>query len=462
MRILDTVADHVTRRPRQTLLAVLAVTALLSPGLGFQKMRPILEGGLPERDRVVREDNLFNERWPERNFYLVGMEAADGIFNRGSLGRLRWLSDEAAGLEGALPNILSLTTWDHVVGSGDTIDGRELVPERIDEEALDEIARIVRDDPLIIGRLLSPDEKLALVRIAFRSDTPPDVIHAGLETLREGFDGPERLIIYGREYLNVEVNRAVNYNMSILLPMAGVLLLILLYLCFGRWQAVWTSMSVLLLIPLNFLGLMGTLRIPQTVLSSTVPVLLIVVGGSYVVHLLGRVYEEAERSPWIEAVRTATARTGRPVALALGSTATGFATLGVFEIHSIREFGYLAAVGVVVAGLVCLVWLPALLVACCNGAAPESSLGRKRFAAFLDQATRGAVAAAGPSRRTVRMVAAGVGVVALLGLLRLGVGSNVSEYFPRQHSIRQALETLLERFDGNGFFFADITAPAGS
>jgi predicted RND superfamily exporter protein len=79
-----------TYRPAWTLAVVLAIAAYLATGLGFTQIRPILEGDLPESNPVVRDYDLFAQRNPHRNFYVVGIESRGegGIWNPRTLGKI--------------------------------------------------------------------------------------------------------------------------------------------------------------------------------------------------------------------------------------------------------------------------------------------------------------------------------------------------------------------------------------
>ncbi len=453
-----------TYRPVWTLVLVLAVSAYLATGLGFSEVRPLLEGELPESNPVVHDYNLFAQRNPHRNFYVLGIESREpsGIWNPRTLAKIIEVSDEASYLDGALPNVQSIATWEHVTGNEDTIDIERLMPE-VPEGAAEmaRVRQVVQSDPLIFGRLVSEDERMALVRLTFRDDAAPDVIHSGLVQLRDRFADPEKIIIFGREYSNVEMNKAVDQNIRVVLPLAGLLLLAFFYLSFGRWQAVWLAFTMIVLSVVDFLGLMGVLGIPQTVLSSTVPVILIVVLGSYVVHLLRRVYEEAERMPWERAVSTAVATTGRPVAIAAATTALGFATLAVFQIYSIREFGMLAAAGVLICGVISITWLPAALLVFCSRAPEESMRLRRPFLAFIEWITEAAVGVSSARRSTLLCVTTAVVLLSVAGLSRLSLGDSPSKYYASGHPVRDAFETFVEHFGGDGFLFVEFSAPAG-
>jgi len=443
----------------------LAVCACLATGLTYAERRPVFEGELPESDWIVRQTNEFKQRHPGRNFYAIGIEADGpaGVWNPRTLRKLAALSEEAARIPGALPNVQSLSTWDHVVAVDDAVHVEPLMAAPPTEAAaIDRLRAIVQGERLLHGRLVSPDGKMALVRVTFAEDARQSEVHAGLERLRSRFDGPERIAIFGRHHLNEEIDFAVGTHIGVLLPISIVLLLMFQYLCFGRWQAVWATGSLIGLTVVSYLGAMGLLEIPQSVVSSTVPVVLVVVLGSYVVHYLDRVYREAPHRSWPDAVQTALVHTGPPVALAAATTAAGFGSLLVFDIYSVREFGLLAASGVVIGGVLWLVWMPAALLVFAHEAPREHWWGRAGYLSLIARTADLAAHVAVERRTPVRIVTGVVVGLSVIGLLQLRAGSNPPEFFPDGHRVREGFERLLEHFGGDGFLSISIEAPAGT
>jgi predicted RND superfamily exporter protein len=455
----------VTARPWGTLLTIVAFSAYLATGLGYSERRPVFEGELPETDWVVRETNEFKQRHPDRNFYAIGIEATGtgDVWNPRTLQKIAALSAAAARIPGALQNVQSLATWDHVVATADTVRVEPLMAEPpTDRAAIERLREVVEREPLLSGRLVSPDWRMALVRVTFAEDAKQSDVHAGLEQLRTRFEGPERIAIFGRHHLNQEIDFAVATHVSVLLPISIVLLLGFQYLCFGRWQAVWTTATLIGLTVVSYLGAIGLLRIPQSVVSSTVPVMLVVVLGSYVVHYLDRVYREAVHRSWPDAVRAALLHTAPPVALAAATTIAGFGSLVVFDIYSVREFGILAAAGVLIAGVLWTVWMPTALLVFARKAPPEHRWGRAGYLRAVAHISGAAAEIALHRPVQVRVATIAVLGLSMIGIAQLRAGSNPPEFFPAGHRVRDDFQRLLEHFGGDGFLSVSIEAPAST
>lgn len=446
-------------------LITLVSSAMLTPGLKFTEVRPVLEGDLPTSDRLVRDTTRFADRYPDRNYYVIGIEAPENadLWNTGSLAKVAKLSSEAATLPGALPNVQSLATWDHIVATDDLVEVRPLMAEAPTEPAgVAELKAIVTRDPLLGGRLVSPDGRMALIRVAFRGDAVEAEVHDGLETLRERFSGPESISVFGEHHINREIDIAMEEHLRILLPVASFLLLACIYLAFGQWRAVWVGASLIVLTVVDFAGLMGTLEIPRSILSSVIPILLVVVLGSYLIHLLQRVDEESSHLPWPEAVRIGLTRTLSPILWAAFTSGMGFATLVVFRIHSVREFGLLAATGVAIGAVLAVTWVPAILVLAGPGRAHRRVEGRSVFDPAVDLLVKLGAAACGDKRGLVLGLSAATLCVSATATAWLQVGSNPPEFFHAGHPVHSDFTSLHQHFGGNGYLFAEFEAPIGS
>lgn len=457
-------ARFVCGRPWLIIGLNLALTAYLATGLQFGETRSIFCGELPEDDPIVRDNDEFTAHYPDRNFYVLGVQSdgESGIWNAQTLRKVVEISNEARELDGALPNVQSLATWDVITADGDTITNRPLMREA--PELADDIARlraVAESDPLLRGRLVSDDGRVALIRIGFREGVSPNSIYRAIENLRSRHEGPEQIHVFGREYLNALIDQAVSTHVGVLMPLALVVLHAFYYLCFGRIQAVLLPLFVIVCAEIDYVGVTGLLGIPTSILSSTIPIVLIVTLGSYVEHLMKRAYEEAETLPWREAVEVALSRSGQGIALAWVTTAFGFASLVTFQIYSIREFGVLAAAAVLIGGALSLTLLPSAMVVWSRGVPREHWLARRWYVALVERLTDAAVAAAGPRRWHARALLLAIAGLAAYGVAALRVGSNAPEFFPEGHPFRTGFERLLTHFRGDGFLFVDVSAPPG-
>ena len=461
--MINRLVDATLSAPRTVLALLVFATCCTAMGLPYSKSRPLLEGELPDTDPRVRQAREFADLHPDRNHYAIGIESThpDGIWRFETLEKLIALTEGAAQLPGVSSTVQSLSSWNHISATEEVLTVEPLmptVPETPAELAL--LRDRVRDDPLLMGRLVSRDEKMSLIRVAFGRETTGASIHRSLESLRSRYEGPERIVVFGTKHLNREIDLAMEAHLSVLLPVALAGLLLLIYGSFGHLRSVVATASLVAIVIANFLGLTGLLRIPKTVLSSVVPVLLLVVLSSSAIHLLLRIESEAKNRAWKEAIRTSLRTTGPPIALAALTSSAGFATLSAFEIYSVREFGILCSLGVALSGLMTLLWLPCLMLVLGPPPRMERS-SRFPVLHWMRRLSSGAAHVSGIAPRALYVPCSILVLLIGLGTFQIQTGSNPAEFFPSDHRARADFEHLLERFEADGYFYLQISAPEG-
>jgi predicted RND superfamily exporter protein len=188
------------------------------------------------------------------------------------------------------------------------------------------------------------------------------------------------------------------------------------------------------------LGVLGWLDRPLNLVTVILPPFVITLGLAYAMHVL-EAYGEADGAGARERAAEALRAVGVAVAVTALTTAAGLAALGLHPLAAIREFGWLALLGIGFSGLLSLIMLPALLAVAGHSTRripPATEWFRRmgdRLASFA-------------LRRRREMLALGIAllVVALLSLLRLSVGTAYIENLPEDHIARLDFEAIDERF----------------
>ncbi|MBU2513949.1 MMPL family transporter [bacterium] len=152
-------------------------------------------------------------------------------------------------------------------------------------------------------------------------------------------------------------------DMSKLVPIAIGVVLLILVLSFKSVRGVFIPLVTVVLAVIWTLGLMAFLRIPFTVSTSGLPIIILAVGTAYSIHLLNRYYEDSQNSTdKLAIVQRSIKHVGGAIFMAAVTTIAGFSSLATTSLTTIQQFGQFSAVGVIVALLLSLTLTPALLV----------------------------------------------------------------------------------------------------
>jgi len=199
----------------------------------------------------------------------------------------------------------------------------------------------------------------------------------------------------------------------------------------------------------GYLELIGAFTPPTQI----IPILLIGLGVDYAIHVTARYREEVAEGASVErAVERASTTVGVALLLATMTTALGFLTNLSNPVPAIQDFGILAAVGITVAFLLMLTFLPAARVLLDRRADRDGTLPREALGASSDgRLSRITEATAVLGERfavPVLVVALGLGGLGGYGLTQLSTEFSFADFVPTDNPVRQTFLSIEEDFTG--------------
>ena len=253
-----------------------------------------------------------------------------------------------------------------------------------------------------------------------------------------------------------------DWNRSALFPVAGVLLLVLFltWTFLDRGLRRTTADTVLTLITIVFAiswmnGIGYLLFRDMSPMAQILPILLIGLGVDYSIHVTSRYREEMSGGAGVDdSVLRAIRTVGVALVLATITTAVGFLTNVTNEIPALREFGALAAIGIVASFLLMLTFIPAVRTILDRRGMRLGTVEPARLAAGDTRAlgmiigrTSGIAEKAASVTVVVSIVLGGVG---LWGSTRLESKFSFLDFIPVTSPLRATFERLIDDF-GGGF-----------
>ena len=451
--------------PWLTLLGVLAVTVVAArPLVDVEHLR----FRLPEVDMSM--DGFLPEDAEDKKFYdyvrkafgsdetMVVAVSTDDVFTHDSLARIERIAAGIEKLDG-VHHVVAITNVANVRGSEDGIDIRPFVKEvPTDPAALAELRRQALDNPLYAGNLVSLDGRIAAIVVQFLNISDRVFIEKGLDekVLRIARDeaGAAQVWITGGPHLRIAQARYLERNLERIFPLILLALALVLAISFRRLRGVVLPLLSVLLAVVWTLGLIGWLGRPLTLVTFFVPVMLLILGVAYSVHVISEYYDmlraDASLGP-----RDAVEHSLRDVwlagLLAALTTAAGFLSNVISPLAAIVEFGWIMVAGVDATLISAFTLTPALLavmrrprrLAASEQVSEHDRLGRliSRLAAF--------------DLRNWRAIFVFWGVVtvfACLAATRLVVGSDGIRSLPEASEERRDFEAVNTYLGGaNGF-----------
>jgi len=444
-------------------LGIAAISATAVASLDALRFQSSLEIWFLEDDPELLVHREFLERFQRNEVALLGV-FADDVFKPEVLACIQRLTDTIAQAP-FVARVRSLATAESFLDADGDFGIAPLMPSAPTDPADARALRArVMENPLLRGHFVSADATAAAIVIELRPTADSEGKSAkfvkALRGMLSAEDVPGIHFALGggppfqEAFQRTSLSDARRFGLSALLLAFGLLVAI-----FRNLRVAALPMGVVALSTLWTLGAMAWFDFQLTILSLCLLGLVLTVGIADAIHLLSAVRRRLARGAALKvALHESLDALLWPCCLTSLTTAAGMLSLQVSTLQPLREFGCMAAFGVVVAFLLSVTLLPALLLWL-----PEDSLrgGSPRGDSPLDRLL---TSLARPSPRTSHLVLASSAllvVAAIAQLPNLEMGSNPLGYFQEDAPIRRATETLDRELGGSATIEFLIEAPGG-
>lgn len=233
-------------------------------------------------------------------------------------------------------------------------------------EAASELLADALKNPLVRNVLVAADGSAMAIAVILNDQVQTlgdeelvDAIDNAIQPLR----GLYRSVYpIGFAHVRSEIAERIMAEQKALMPLAVGALLIALFLLLRQLLDILTPLLTAGISILWTFGLMGWLGIPINVVTSTVPILLIVVGSTEDIHLLAE-FRHAQRlgSNVSIALQHMARKMGRTILLTFVTTYAGFFSVGLSGIEVLSQFGLVASTGLLFNFVVTVIFIPAAL-----------------------------------------------------------------------------------------------------
>lgn len=391
---------------------------------------------------------------------VVGFESERDLFNVEDLTKLYRINREILNIKGVIiPDVLSLATTDTMRKSGDTLEIRKLLehPPRSDNESR-ELKETLLGNPLFLEKLISQDGRQLAFYIPIEWKGIAARVTKEIQTLVDKEPGITAKIA-GLPMAEMVFGEQMFILMGVLSPLAMLVIALGLWVLFKDWRLIVAPLLVSMLSVLWTMGLLIGLGLPVHIMSSMIPVFLMVTGLADGIHILSQFYDVYPR---YGEKRTAILETMKelysPVLYTSYTVMAGFGSLTLVNIPPVRIFGLFVTIGVFAAWVLTVTFLPAFMMLL-----SEETLKRRWQ---REVATGGALVRIAHGLGWIGMVQSrGVLLVglAVLGLAAYGMQQNrvnddPVKWFKESSAIRQANRLMNQQFGGT--YMAYLVAEA--
>ncbi len=431
---------------------IIAAVTLITIVLGIQIKNMSIDadvlGSLPDSDPDAVLMRQIGRNFGGNRMGIVILET-DNIYKTEVIRHVRVITDTIERIEGissvsSLSNIINIKGGDLGIEVGQLVDEYS-IPES--EEEFEELRANIAGNEMYRGSIVSEDETSTLIVFTLDDEADLNIVAREVIEKTEALELPERLYYIGSPMLVTYIAELMKKDLSILLPVAFVLIAVILFFSFRTWSGVILPLITAVIAIIWALGLMAVFGYSMSMISNNIPMILLAVGSAYAIHVINRVRTlQNQGAP--HAIPSALTYVMIPVILAAVTTAIGFVSF-IFGsyLEMIRDFGIFTAVGTFAACLLSILFVPAVLSV--SGQTSRQSREPGSESSFLAQKVLL------PLKdllfkypRRILFTWLSVIGLSLIGIFFIERSVDIQDYFKKGNPTREAERIMIEKFGG--------------
>ncbi len=449
--------NWVLTHPKSVLLMLVLTTVLAVSQMRHIHIETDMDAMLPKHSDAYINKQVLEERFGSVDMVIIGIinDAKDGVYNTKSLTLVQeltdWLAEQPQFRTLALNDLLSLATIKDIRGSDAGLDVEQFmdgVPES--QNQIEHLKQRMHEFGLYEDVIVSADGSGTIFAVRPMPDSRHqyaeiyDLVKNKVAEL-EARGGSERFFISGRPVIEGVFGVYMPAEMKRMQPMIMGLLLVLLFLSFRTARGVFLPIAVVLMAEIWTLGTMAALGAPIYTVTTMLPILILAIGIADAVHFLSRERLLAHHKAYAhrkERMVEVMHELWKPMLMTTVTTGAGFLSMLASDLPPIRDFGMFAAIGIVYALLITMLFLPAALMLL-----PEKVKHAERKPLFSGYVRwLGEAVLAYPKR--IMAFFAILLVISVAGIMKLDVNASLVDQFKPADPLRQADKMLNQHFSG--------------
>ena len=443
------------------LTAILATAAVIP--LFSLRINPDLESYLPDNieSRINNQKigDLFGTKEP-----IVVILTTEDVLAPETHERVDNLTNGFRDL-GTLSPIQSLSTAKNIRGE----DGMMLVDPVIDyypqsEEEREELRNRIKDNDLAYKLLVSEDFKNTMILLNSDLSVKDAELMNQIDSIITLYPGSEEVLINGQPYLRDEANAKISKDIMILLPLGLLIMLIFFWFSFREFKGMILPFGVVLISIAISMSLIPLLGWELSIIGVLIPIMMIAIANNYGVHFVAR-YQELNaidpESSMADIVEESLSYLKRPVIICGLTTIVGILGLTVHILLPASQMGVVSAIGIGIALLLSLTFIPAVLSYLKKGKIHFHPNGESKSIIAKALSNLGHLLSRHPKRILTGFALFFIAITA--GIVIMRVASDFNNILPAKHPFNKSIEIANREFGGSklmtAVFEGDIKDP---
>jgi uncharacterized protein len=341
-------------------IIVLLITISLAFLIPYTKFDYDFEKFFPKEDDETafyfKHRELFQS---DNDFLLIAVERKNGIFNKNFLHKVEKCQKEISKVKYVTYARAITNEKEIFLLTGGVVGQKPYFSKK--ESLLEEDSARIYNHPELVNSLVAKDGKSLCIFVKHKDFLPgkkSTVLIDEIQTIVNKYPF-EKVRIAGRTIGQKFYIGKMTYEMALFVSISMVLVVLFLWIAF---KSLWGIILPQLVIVISVIWIMGTMVIinePVNIILSILPSIMFVVAMSDVIHMVSR-YLDALRLGLnkYDAIVVSLKEVGLATLLTSITTAVGFLTLMLINVQPIQSFGFVTAIGVIIAFIATILVLP--------------------------------------------------------------------------------------------------------
>lgn len=427
--------------------AIVTIAAII-PLLSI-RINPDLESYLPDDIPSRISNEKIGELFGAKEQVLLVVSCED-VLAPTTLERIDNLTNEFINMGGLAP-VLSLTTARSIVSE----DGSMVVNPAVgyypqSDEEREEIRKAVKENDLVYKMLISEDFKNAMIILNSDKSLDDYQLMEAIEGVVAKYPGDESVLINGQPYLRKEANEKIGRDVMILLPIGLLLMLIFFWVSFREVKGMFLPFTVVVISIIVSMALIPLMGWELSIVGILIPIMMIAIANNYGVHFIAKYQELNALDPndtMDNIVTEALFYLRKPVILCGLTTIVGILGLAAHILLPASQMGIVSSIGIALALLLSLTFIPALLSVMKKGKIHFHPEGENKgfIAHSLDRVSHFLVNK--PALTLYIFIA--FFLISFAGLIKFSVASDFNEILPASHPFNKSIAIADNSFGGS-------------
>ncbi len=386
---LANMGHMIAQNPKKIILIMLLISFAIMSNLPKITIDTSTEGFLHPQDPALVKYEAFKEQFGQDEKIMVVIKTKD-IFEENFLLKLKKLHSELQNNVPHLEDITSLLNARNTRGEKDRLIVEDLFenwPKNAQElAAIKKLAinsemyknLLFNEDLTLTTIILEPNayessgnanalagfgDDVPAEELEFLEDSSKSEMVNAAETIAHKFSSENfEVFIAGSLAVNDYNKRSVQKDLQKFVKLVLLMMMLFLFVVFRRISAVILPIFIVVISLLTTIGIMAATGVPISIPTQILPSFLLAVGIGAVVHLLAMFYKHLDlHADKEKAIAYSLGHSGLAIIMTSLTTAAGLLSFSTAAIAPIADLGIFAAVGVMIALVNTLIFLPAIL-----------------------------------------------------------------------------------------------------